>query len=74
MRKLKLEMDALVVDSFTTQPIDSMRGTVEGQRGATVFDPSCGTCFSCHGDTCDASCGGTCDTGCESWITDCPLC
>lgn len=74
MRKLKLEMDVLVVESFATHAAaETGRGTVDG-RGETKFDPSCGTCETWIGPTCDASCGGTCDTGCESWITDCPLC
>ena len=74
MRKLKLEMDALVVESFATHASgDAGRGTVDG-LGGTKVDPSCGTCETWIGETCDASCGGTCDAGCYSWLTDCPLC
>jgi hypothetical protein len=68
MRKLKLELEELSVESFDTAQETEERGTVHGNyvtqfcSGANGF-----TCFeSCGGscaDTCGASCD-TCDSGC----------
>jgi hypothetical protein len=49
MKKLKLEIDALKVDSFTTDKKLEMRGTVHGRD-----ETSCGeicTCAGCGDDT-----------------------
>lgn len=80
MKKMKLSLDDLKVESFQTTPEESNdKGTVVGYItcdltlceecgvgcGATQT-PSCnGTCDpSCNG-TCDPSCGGTCDATCS---------
>ena len=61
MRKLKLDLDDLSVESFATTP--ESRGD-----GGTVFGQGC-TCYTqctCPGcPTCDASCNGTCDASCN---------
>jgi hypothetical protein len=62
MRKLKLDLEDLSVESFATTP--------EARRdGGTVFGQQC-TCYTqctCPGcPTCDASCNGTCGGTCEA--------
>jgi hypothetical protein len=52
MKKLKLEVDALKVDSFSTDGEDGEGGTVRGLSGEAGFWSSCGeicTCDSCDG-------------------------
>lgn len=52
MNKLKLQLDELVVESFTTADGSGTRGTVQGYY-------SCNTCVDLD---CSAACtGGTCD-------------
>lgn len=77
MRKLKLDLDHLVVDSFNTEAPPRREGTVFGEQctcytnctcpGCPTCDATCNggaTCYaSCNG-TCDASCNGTCDVYC----------
>jgi hypothetical protein len=80
MRKLKLDLDQLTVDSFDTNPSDdTQRGTVQGFSHfchtlldtCDTCDPSCASCVSCYGtcyNTCGPSCYGTCatcQTNCE---------
>ena len=78
MRKLKLDPEALKVQSFAVDPARSERGTVHGHvspgctpAGAceTLF-----TCYSCEGGSCEGpschldftctDCGGTCAETC----------
>lgn len=68
MRKLKLSLDSLQVESFDTDASQSMRGTVAG-RAVTDYPDECvtpaGTCFkNCSVDatcnSCDYSCAGSC--------------
>jgi len=59
MRKMKLDMDRLAVESFSV--VDGgadARGTVQG-NAATLRLCSA---FTCGGDTCDLSCTGSCRT------------
>jgi len=86
MRKLKLQLDDLRIDSFDTTPAQQAKGTVFGEQctcytqctcpGCPTCDASCnGTCAaSCNG-TCGASCAGTCDLscdgGCGTWDPSC---
>jgi hypothetical protein len=62
MKKLKLDLEDLSVESFATTP-DPRRD------GGTVFGQQC-TCYTqctCPGcPTCDASCNGTCGGTCEA--------
>ena len=65
--KLKLNLDQLAVDSFTTEAVMRPSGTVRAQQ-CTCYTactcPGCPTCdASCNG-TCNASCNGTCDASC----------
>lgn len=81
MAKLKLQIDALRVESFDTTAIaDAHAGTVRAHGDAVEEevaittpqsrDPSCfETCkISCWG-TCYASCGGTCEVSCDGRCT-----
>ena len=57
MRKLKLDVDTLAVDSFEALPPQAERGTVEGYAptnpNAHTCNPLVGTCF---GYTCFRTC------------------
>ena len=77
MKKFKLQLDDLLIDSFSTTPVRKEKGTVYGEQctcrtacscpGCPTCDASCnGSCggASCYG-TCDASCYGTCDASCN---------
>jgi hypothetical protein len=67
MRKLKLDLDQLAVDSFDTQTPPEREGTVFGEQ-CTCYTCTCPGCPSCG-----ATCGMTCNTTCgESCGTDCP--
>ena len=76
MKKMKLHLDDLQIDSFSTTPV--RRSNVEPcSQHSTVQSctcPGCPTCdASCNGscggasciDTCAASCYGTCDVSCN---------
>ena len=85
MRKLKLDMDQLTVDSFDTLSADGAgRGTIEafGTQAPIEWNPTyaptcAATCASCAGtgDTCYCSgytCGDTCnDPTCATCQTNC---
>jgi len=61
MRKLRLDLEALQIDSFVTETGSAGRGTVKGQ---SLFEPS-------HYTVCPVICGGggdsgsTCDKSCD---------
>ena len=80
MRKFKLELHDLRIDSFTTTPMAREKGTVFGEQECTCPTactcpptacscPGCPTCDATCDDTCDWTCGYTCGTcgatGCE---------
>lgn len=87
MRKMRLELENLTVDSFDTTPVRIERGTVVG-HGAETFENSC---MSCHTicdcppssatdvtgcGTCGASCwecesNGRATCGCGTGVTAC---
>lgn len=80
MKKLTLDLNALEVQSFATDPAEPNRGTVHGEQQCTCPSactcPGCPTCDetcpeTCAGFTC-ATCGGqeTCDYTC--WTRRCP--
>jgi hypothetical protein len=87
MRKLKLELDALAVESFGTLPErDARRGTVEAFSHVCPATTLCidtynpatcvATCGSCPGNTCAFTCGATCnytcdDPSCVTCLTNC---
>lgn len=70
MRKLKLSLDALQVESFHATDAEGRRGTVPGHAWTEYADESCfGTCnggctgwVSCYGGCgSGATCGATCN-------------
>jgi len=71
MRKLKLDLDQLAVDSFGTEAPERKSGTIFGEQCTCYTQctcPGCPTCdATCNGScgaTCNASCNGTCDYSC----------
>jgi hypothetical protein len=74
MRKLKLDLDQLTVDSFDTLSADGAgRGTIEAFQSQApciiewnpTYAPTCAaTCASCGG-TCEQTCGGSCYATCN---------
>jgi hypothetical protein len=73
MRKLRLEIDALAVESFDTHAVAEGAGTVRGMASypdgcfppSDSQDPFLDTCgyATCAGNTCWYSCNGTCNCG-----------
>jgi hypothetical protein len=75
MHKLKLRLEDLRIDSFTTEPARKEKGTVFGEQCTCYTNcscPGCPTCdASCNG-SCGASCGGTCNaTACGTCDQSC---
>ena len=72
MRRLKLDLDDLRVESFETTPeIGDTKGTVLGYGatdwGNTCAASECGTCVgTCFGGSCVGTCAGTCGNTCGS--------
>jgi hypothetical protein len=76
MKKMRLALDALAVESFATERASAGSGTVHG-RGMDAsypiacdppsdsMDPFLDTCqyATCAGSTCWQSCNGTCNCG-----------
>jgi len=58
MRKMKLELERLAVDSFEVASGMDARGTVQGNE----LTPACSFRNSCI-DSCQLSCTGSCYTG-----------
>jgi hypothetical protein len=86
MKKLRLNVDALTVQSFATADQASSRGTVHGEECTCPTNctcpgcPSCGetcpntcaeTCDDATCNTCDYSCWDTCQKTCYTWICPC---
>jgi hypothetical protein len=84
--KLKLQLEDLRIDSFTTTPVEKAKGTVFGEQctcytqctcpGCPTCDASCnGTCAGTCGASCNGTCNatncGTCDYACESRVQTC---
>jgi hypothetical protein len=66
VRKLKLDLEDLSVESFATTPeAHRESGTVFGQNHCTCYTqctcPGCPTCDA----SCNGTCGGTCDVSCN---------
>lgn len=77
MRKLTLNVDSLVVQSFQTTAPEAGRGTVHGQAAAQTPGCSYDGCvptahYSCD-PTCPETCFETCDT-CHTCMGSCPSC
>jgi hypothetical protein len=84
MKKIRLDLDALSVESFDTSNGTDAKGTVVGHGPPTdavdceTVDLSCGSgCFACtspnYCGTLDTDCG-TCATYCGTCNTDCGTC
>ena len=80
MRKVKLDLDAIQVESFEASGGGGTRGTVRGHLcPCCCCDPCCCTCcdtcqatcpatcpYTCAGDTCISCPGDTCAWTCET--------
>ncbi|HVH11786.1 MAG TPA: hypothetical protein VM759_01980 [Longimicrobium sp.] len=82
MRKLRLDLDAVQVESFVTDAAAGGRGTVDARQRITFGCPppsqnTCaGTCSCGCGTgalTCDWTCGSTCAASCNGTCGD-PTC
>lgn len=64
MKKLRMKLDELRVDTFATGGHLAARGTVQGHYGTTHTQA---------GETCDYTCGDTCQNTCTqtNLYTDC---
>lgn len=84
MRKLKLSLDALQVESFHATKEEALRGTVPAHGLSEVYFESCfGTCdnnctqyYSCGGGcptaiSCDGTCHYTCDCPPPTGYSEC---
>jgi hypothetical protein len=59
MKKIRLDLDRVEVESFPIGAVAEDAGTVQGQLASRVGDTRCITCFE---DTCDnCTVGFTCD-------------
>jgi len=73
MHKLRLTLEDLQIDSFSTTPVKREKGTVYGEQctcPTACTCPGCPTCDASCGGTCDASCNGTCDASCDGCTYD----
>ncbi|HEX8695606.1 MAG TPA: hypothetical protein VF746_24545 [Longimicrobium sp.] len=79
MPKLRLELEALAVESFDTAPAAGGAGTVRGHAEAVPADEiDCSRCPTCDAscrtcelqDTCWQTCAASCQGSCDS----CTLC
>lgn len=67
MRKFKLELDALNVESFAPAEGEEGAGTVHAHGRPPPADPPTNPCVAtetCGIDTCQASCAGSCFGSC----------
>jgi hypothetical protein len=73
MKKLRLDLDQLTVDSFDTASHAEKKGTVFGEQCTCYTNCTCPGCPTCDNTacgqntcyTCEWSCGGSC------WYTEC---
>jgi hypothetical protein len=74
MKKLRLRLDDLRIDSFQTTQAEQPEGTVFGEQCTCHTQctcPGCPTCYaSCNG-TCDASCNGSCNCSGDTCNASC---
>ncbi|HEX5869898.1 MAG TPA: hypothetical protein VFY65_05775 [Longimicrobium sp.] len=69
MRKLRLQLDDLRIDTFDTTAPQRARGTVFGEQCTCWTQCGQNTCPGCP--TCDASCNGTCAGSCNGTCASC---
>ena len=67
MKKQKLDIDHLRVESFATQPVRGERGTVRAHGQSAPYHCASGvwTCLDSCQDTCGLSCWGSCVFTCD---------
>lgn len=78
MMKLRLNVEALVVESFVTRNASHERGTVQGQQNmllsivsplgcvaTAIFSCGCTVADTCP-ESCQWSCGASCGPACET--------
>ena len=65
MNKLRLRLDDLTVEGFSTTPAANARGTVHGEQGTWY------TYCTCNMPSCDPTCAYTCD---DATCPVCPTC
>ena len=74
MKKLKLNLDEIKVESFETSSHSFTQGTILAQGAET--EGAVDTCYEyclTQAQTCDPSCGPSCNTACgQSCIGTCP--
>ncbi|HEX8244662.1 MAG TPA: hypothetical protein VF541_14245 [Longimicrobium sp.] len=72
MKKLKLELDALGVESFATAPASPRAGTVRGAAETDLCSQGPATCHPTYDpcDTCATSCAG--GPWCDCLPSGCP--
>ncbi|HEU0300010.1 MAG TPA: hypothetical protein VFR37_11160 [Longimicrobium sp.] len=75
MKKLKLQIDDLAVETFQTAGAQGDEGTVVGhatQGNKHTCDPQVGTCFgyTCY-ETCGDTCADTCQYTCDPLVGTC---
>jgi len=64
MNKIKLHLEDLVIDSFSTTPVRAAKGTVYGEQCSCDTACSCPGCPTCDASACNGSCGGSCHDTC----------
>ncbi len=70
MKKLKLDLEDLSVESFATTPEPRAEGgTVFGQQCTCYTQCTCPGCPTCDA-SCNGTCGGTCDASCNGTCGD----
>ena len=78
MAKLKLNLDALNVETFQTADAGAEEGTVHGQQITPAGSCGCwytvATCPATCQITCGATCYPTCRYTCRCYITQFPTC
>lgn len=84
MRKIKLQLESLAVESFDTTQQEPADGTVAGHQLGTRYtcascEDSCiqtaCTCIeTCGGSTCEGTCDWTCSCFCTMERTFCVAC
>lgn len=75
MKKLRLDLDSLEVESFDTAEADEKRGTVQARATAYPGGPSCVNTCNVNDWTCWESCGyGTCAGATCDGAWTCPTC
>jgi len=64
MNKIRLQLEELVIDSFSTTPVRSGKGTVYGEQCSCDTACSCPGCPTCDASICNGSCEGSCHDTC----------